>query len=187
MTGILKLMNSLLGRLAYLPVSFLVSIAMVLGLILFSSAEIANTLSVDEFRMKYRAYLGPAFLVTVFLLFSRLCSIGARKYRGWRNLKRTQKLLHQLTPEEKGYLIPYIQDKMNTVYARLDDGIMSGLQMKRIVTLACSVGYYNDVNPFNLQPWARNYLERNPHLLDGYLGEPAPSVEEIEKNAWMAR
>ncbi len=187
MTDILKLMNSLLGRLAYLPVSFLVSIAMVLGLILFSSAEIANTLSVDEFRMKYRAYLGPAFLVTVFLLFSRLCSIGARKYRGWRNLKRTQKLLHQLTPEEKGYLVPYILGQTNTIHARLDDGIIGGLLMKRVVFRVGDVGYLNGENPFNLQPWARNYLEQNPHLLDGHQGELTPFLEEIEKNAWMAR
>lgn len=183
MSDNLKLLNLLLGRLKDLPVTFLALAAIFFG-VMFYSTEIANMLSVDEYRMDYKIYIGLVFMVIVLLLLYRICSFGEREYGKRRNLKMKQKLLHQLTPEEKGYLIPYIRDKKTTLRIETDDEIIKVLRMNEIV---CYVDYYNPAHSYSLSPWARKYLEKKSYLLDGHQGEPISPPEEAGKNDWMAR
>jgi hypothetical protein len=155
-----------------IPAAFLVAIVSVLGLILFLPEEHATTLAVDGFRNEYRVYLGPAFLLTLSFCAARVFNFFMQGYRQRQNLKKRQEALHNLTPEEKGYLIPYIEGQQNTVNVGMDDGVMAGLRSKGITYLAANMGDLLNGFAFNLQPWAREYLEQNPNLLDGYAGAP---------------
>lgn len=155
-----------------IPVAFLVAIVCVLWLILFLPLETAKILAVDKFRDNYRVFLGPAFLLASSFLVARLFMFMMQGYSEKRLLKLKQKALHKLTPEEKGYLIPYIEGQQNTVYVGMEDGIMSGLVAKGITYRAANMGDLLHGFAFNLQPWAREYLENNRHLLDGYAGQP---------------
>lgn len=155
-----------------IPAAFLVAIVSVLALILFLPEEYAKTLAVDGFRNEYRVFLGPAFLLTLSFCAARIFNFIMLGYRQRQTLKKRQEALHSLTPEEKGYLIPYIEDQQNTVHVGIEDGVMAGLRSKGITYLASNMGDILDGFAFNLQPWAREYLENNPHLLDGYAGEP---------------
>ena len=168
-------MNKLTGFADYfrkIPAAFLVAIVTVLFLILFLPEKYASTVAVDGFRNEYRVYLGPAFLISIFLSAARIFMFFMQGHVQRKALKKKQELLHRLTPEEKGYLVPYIEGQRNSVYVGIDDGIMSGLKTKGITYLAASMGSVLDGIAFNLQPWAREYLENNPHLLDGYAGRP---------------
>lgn len=155
-----------------IPAAFLVAIVSVLGLILFLPKEYATTLAVDGFREEYRVYLGPAFLLTLSFCAARVFNFFMQGHRQRQNLKKRQETLHSLTPEEKGYLIPYIEGQQNTVNVGMDDGVMAGLRSKGVTYLAANMGDLLNGFAFNLQPWAREYLEQNPHLLDGYAGTP---------------
>ncbi|RMH20024.1 MAG: hypothetical protein D6698_04935, partial [Gammaproteobacteria bacterium] len=93
--------------------------------------------------------------------------------------KKRQQTLHKLTPEEKGYLVPYIEGQQNSVYVGMEDGVMSGLRAKGITYLAANMGDVLNGFAFNLQPWAREYLESNPHLLDGYSGQPMTPQQKL--------
>jgi len=155
-----------------IPIVFLITIICVLGLILFIPLETAKVLAVDKFRDNYRIFIGPIFLLTMSFLIGRILIFITRWYSKKRSLKLKQKSLHRLTPEEKGYLIPYIRDKKNTIYVDIRDGIMNGLNAKGITYVASNVGDLFNGIAFNLQPWAREYIEKNPHLLDGYKGQP---------------
>lgn len=167
------MMEKLVGFADYfrkIPAAFLVAIVSVLGLILFLPEEYAKTLAVDGFRNEYRVFLGPAFLLTLSFCAARVFRFFILGYRQKQALKRRQETLHTLTPEEKGYLIPYIEGMKNTVNVGMDDGVMAGLRSKYIIYLATNMGDLLNGFAFNLQPWAREYLEKNPHLLDGYTG-----------------
>jgi hypothetical protein len=83
-----------------------------------------------------------------------------------------QKYLYKLTPEEKGYLMPYIETEKNTVNVGLDDRIMGGLVAKGITYRASSTGNMVTGFAYNLQPWAREYLMTNPQLHSGASGRP---------------
>jgi len=166
-----------------IPAAFLVAIVSVLGIILFVPEEIAKTLAVDEFRKKYRLYLGPGLLLAVSFLIARSFIFLRRGHFQKENLAKKQKLLHSLTPEEKGYLVLYIDQQQNTIQVGLEDGIMNGLVAKNITYRAGNVGDLLNGFAFNLQSWAREYLEENPDLLDGCVGQPKTPREKI-RSEW---
>lgn len=162
-----------------IPVAFLVAIVSVLGLVLFLPQEIAQTLAVDEFREQYRVFLGPTFLLAISFLIARLCIFIMQGQTEKKRLKARQESLHQLTPEEKGYLIQYIEGQKNSINVGIDDGVMSGLVSKRITYRASNMGDLLTGFAFNLQPWAKTYLEENPALLEGYAGKPMTPRQKL--------
>jgi len=162
-----------------IPAVFLVAIVSVLGLILFLPEETAKTLAVDGFRDKYRVYLGPAFLLTLSFCIARLYVFFMQGHKEKKHLRQRQEMLHQLTPEEKGYLVPFIEKQQNSVYVGMDDGVMGGLVTKRITYRASNMGDILQGFAHNLQPWARMYLEQNLELLDGYVGEPRTPQQKL--------
>jgi len=176
------MMDKLTGFADYfrkIPAAFLVAIVSVLGLILFLPEEYAKTLAVDGFRNEYRVFLGPAFLLTLSFCAARVFNFFMQGYRQKQALKKRQEALHSLTPEEKGYLIPYIEGQQNTINVGMDDGVMAGLRSKGITYLAANMGDLLNGFAFNLQPWAREYLVKNPQLLDGYAGGPMTPRQKL--------
>ena len=147
-----------------IPAAFLVAIISVLAMILFLPEEVAKTLAIAEFRVSFSKFLGPAFLLTLSFCVARIFMFFREDYVQKQNLKIKQKSLQQLTPEEKGYLVPYIIQQKNTIYVGVDDGIMSGLVLKRIAYRASNTGDVLRGFAFNLQPWARDYLNEKSHL-----------------------
>lgn len=175
-------MDKLTGLADYfrkIPAAFLVAIVSVLGLILFLPEQHAKTLAIDTFRDIYRVFLGPAFLLTLSFCAARVFNFFMEGHRQRQALKKRQEALHSLTPEEKGYLIPYIEEQLNTVHVGMDDGVMAGLRSKGITYLAANMGDLLNGFAFNLQPWAREYLQKNPHLLDGYAGAPMTPRQKL--------
>ncbi|VEN74871.1 Superinfection exclusion protein B [Candidatus Desulfarcum epimagneticum] len=162
-----------------IPAAFLVAIVTVLGLILFLPENYAKIVAVDGFRNKYRVYLGPAFLLTLSFCVARIFIFIMQGQAQRKALKIKQEYLHRLTPEEKGYLVPYIDGQQNSVYVGMEDGVMSGLRAKGITYLAANMGDVLNGFAFNLQPWAREYLESNHHLLDGHAGRPRTPQQRI--------
>ena len=153
-----------------LPIAFLFSIVSVLGLILFLPEEHAKTLAVNNFRSEYRIFLGPAFLITFAFFAANTFNLVMQEYREREALRKQNETLHNLTPEEKGYLFRYVEEQNNTIYVGLDDGVMAGLSARDITYRAANVGDRLNGYAFNLQPWARKHLEKNPHILDGHSG-----------------
>lgn len=162
-----------------LPAAFLVSIVCVLTIILFLPEKHAATLAVDGFRKNYRVFLGPTLLLTVSFCVARFFMFCMQGHNQRKLLKIKQESLYKLTPEEKGYLRPFIQGQQNSIYVGMDDGVMAGLKAKGVTYLAASMGNLLDGFAFNLQPWAREYLEQNPHLLNGHAGQPMTPQQKL--------
>ena len=162
-----------------IPPAFLLAIATILGLIRFLPEEMAKTLAVYEFRIKHSIWIGPTFWLAVVFLVVHLFIYLKQKYSQGQQLKNMQKQLHQLTPEEKGYLLPYIKEQRNTIYVGPEDGIMNGLVAKGIICRISDSGTLTEGFPFNLESWAREYLVINTNLLDGHSGEPKTPVKKL--------
>jgi len=117
------MMDKLTGFADYfrkISAAFLVAIVSVLALILFLPGEISKSLAVYDFREKYKVFLGPVFLLTISFCFARVFIFFMSGHTERKRLKNRQKMLYQLTPEEKGYLVPYIRHQKNTVYVGMD-------------------------------------------------------------------
>ena len=162
-----------------IPAAFLVAIVSVLGLILFLPESYAKIVAVDGFREQYRVYLGPVFLLTLSFSIARVFMFFMQGHNQRKALKAQQESLHKLTPEEKGYLAPFIFGQQNSINVGMDDGVMAGLRSKGITYLAANMGSMLDGFAFNLQPWARECLEKNHNLLEGHAGQPMTPQQKL--------
>lgn len=168
-----------LERLQKIPTAFLLALSIVLALLLFLPDNIAQPLAVKEFRDNYRKFLGPAFLLMVAFTATKCIMAAAHSVRQHSAKDARLRQLHRLTPEERGYLAAFILQQRNTIYVAPSDGVAGGLEAKAIIYRASNAFNVLEGPGYNLQPWAREYLEKNRHLLKGAVGEPLTNQERL--------
>ncbi len=158
--------------------ALLLGIAVASLALLFLPANVTDVLGVAGLLKAYRPQIGIALIASLALLTAQglvsasswiksLVVESKKKKAREKNQKLRQEALHKLTPDEKGYLYAYIADEQNTQYFGVDDGVAGGLQAKSIIYRATNIGDMRTGFPFNIHPWAREYLTANPHLLEG--------------------
>ena len=122
-------------------------------------------------RVAFRGHLGGAFIISIAVVATYLSTwvgrLGLAVVNRRLNRKARLRHLETLTSDEKAYLVPYIHDGKNTMNYLAQDGIASGLVQKGILYAPSSLGSMLSGFAYNLQPWARDELERNPSLLEG--------------------
>ena len=83
-----------------------------------------------------------------------------------------QGYLDNLTPDEKTYLAPYVLEEVTSQVFELEDGIAGGLVAKNIIYRSSNLGNVLEGFPYNMQPWARDYLHQHLELLQGAAARP---------------
>jgi hypothetical protein len=175
----LETVNKVLENLKSVPTELLIVFALALGTILFVPADVAAILAIDGFRDSFRHFLGPAFILVACWLAARFLMTLFKPIQQWRLQRRRVQQLHALTSDEKGYLSPFIEDGRNTIQAPMEDGVAGGLLVKAIIYRASNVFDVVEGVPYNLQPWAREYLSKHPYLLEGAAGGPQTPRERF--------
>ena len=99
---------------------------------------------------------------------------GGKWYAHRRIIKNQRACLRSLTPEEKGFLVPFIFDNEATRYASMESGVVGGLLAQGIIYRSSSVGTSSFTFPYNLQSWARRELAKQRWLLHMDDSEPSP-------------
>jgi hypothetical protein len=164
----------------------LAGIALATGIGLFADDQFITKLGLVDLRTQYRSQLGIVFISASSLLAAQAgawiwqLSVGKiqRARRGRRELASLQDSLRFLTPEEQAYLVPFIHGQSNTLYFRIEDGIAGGLVAKRILYRSSNIGHRLTGFAHNIQPWAKEYLDQHPDLLEN------ATVEPIETRGW---
>lgn len=170
------------GEIAVKP---LLAIAVGSGFLLFARPSILDAAGMTKIVADYRPWLGGALTLSFAYLFTHGVKYVAGRINAWlrsRGLdKQRTKWLSSLTPDERGRLIPYIRDQRASMRYPIEDGVVGGLVGKGILFRSSNVGHAISGFSFNLQPWAREELDRRPELLDG--------AEEIQRDPldWMSR
>ncbi|WP_321958139.1 superinfection exclusion B family protein [Paraburkholderia bannensis] len=170
------------GEIAVKP---LLAVALGSGFLLFARPSILDAAGMTKIVADYRPWLGGAFTLSCAYLLAHAVKYAADSVTAWqqsKNLdKRRAKWLATLTPDERGRLIPYIRDQRASVRYPIEDGVVGGLVGKGILFRSSNVGHAISGFAFNLQPWAREELEKRPELLHG--------AEEIQRDPldWMSR
>ena len=158
--------------------ALLLGVALASGALLFLPSGVVDALGLTDLVKEHRPYLGAALVLALALLSAR-SAVGAvalvkalyakHKEKQAAAIAEQRRLeeLDRLTPEEKAYLLPYITEEKNTQQFGLEDGIAGSLQAKGIIYRAANVSTFGTAFAFNIQPWARDHLTRNQHLLEG--------------------
>jgi Super-infection exclusion protein B len=144
------------------------AVALASGAVLFGSPEFAKRLGVDSVLAAQRVWVGGTFLLSSTLFVS---SIAARFWKTlspilverWNNRQRIKTLL-AITAQERDILAEYVRANTSTRYYPPNDGVIGGLVGKGILYRSSNIGSM-DSFPYNVQPWAWKYLERNAALV----------------------
>lgn len=146
--------------------TFLLSILIFTGTTLFLPDAIAVKMGFDIFRQSNALWIALALLMALAILVSRVFVFIGQQIWGEIVIWHKSKILHDLTPEEKGLLKEYM-DGETTINVHMNDGVAFGLARREIVYPPSPFHDGRYGAPLNLQPWAREYLQKNPKLLDG--------------------
>lgn len=109
------------------------------------------------------------------------------KYAQGRWRRRNQRrialgYLKNLTPPEKSVLAQYMQEETETQYLSSVDGVVSGLVSKSLLYRSSNIGQHSWGGPifaYNLQPWARHYILKNPEVLAKPKQQKPPSYRNL--------
>lgn len=161
--GAVKMFNNL-------AVKPLLALAVATGILLFFPAALVSRLGMTTLVTGYRSLIGLAFLVSCTYLLAHAIVSLVQYIRDGLEAKATRKarmaLLQDLTPDEKIRLIPYIHQKRASVDYQITDGVVLGLVAKGILFRATNLGYGTRFS-FNIQPWARQEIEKNVAFFEG--------------------
>lgn len=162
-------LGQLINSVAKIAPAPLLAVGIATGIVLFVPDSVAATLGIDSFRSANHGLIGAGFifswsyLAVHFLMW--LKNLGANGWTRRKGRLAREKQFHSLTPEEQGYLAPYVQENINTQEFPVEDGVIGGLLAKGIVYRSSNVFDMAEGVPYNLQPWAKTYLTEHPELL----------------------
>lgn len=161
--------TNLLEWLSLTPWWFFTFLTIVSGWIVFFPSTHLRNLGLATIRQDYLPVIGVIFVVSTGLwltLTARyLWDKGKEKYHQ-RKLRNHQKeKLRNLTPKEKKILRPYISKNTWSQYLPMESGTVNELKAHNVITIGSKVssGYKW---AYVIQPWAKEYLEEHPVLVD---------------------
>lgn len=183
--GLVKDVQEAVKAFGEIAVKPLLAVAVGAGFLIFVPTSVLDVLGVVKLVKEFRPWLGIAFTLSCAYLLAHGVIYVWNAFKQWHATRRTQKrrerALLRLTPDEKARLAPYILGRKASVTYAIGDGVVGGLEAKRILYRSSAIGHAISGFPYNLEQWARESLEKNPSLLDGAL------QQATEPHAWMSR
>lgn len=151
-----------------LPTKTLVALSIATAILLFSPVATLRTIGLDVFVGSYRPFIGALFIGALSL--SAVSGLGAlltfinpwlvEAY--W--VRTGRKRLQRLNPEEKELLNHYIRNQTRSQRLPLQSGTVAALVHDKVIVRGSNVGNIYGFD-YIIQPWAWEYLNENPHLL----------------------
>jgi hypothetical protein len=141
-------------------------VACICWVLLLLPTSIRRFISIDSVILDHRGLIGLiAIISTVYFLAILIYDWSSKRIRISRIKRFIIGNLKNLTDDEKRILIPYIENKSRTQYYEISDGVANGLEIKKILYRASSVGANYTEFPYNIQDIAYDYLAGHPELL----------------------
>lgn len=135
---------------------------------LFAPLPLLEALGVGSWRVEGKPYLGFFFVISASVV---ICHYGAifvkslwREYRLLRFKRVAVASLKTLSTEEKELLARYLQEDAKVLYFAMHDNMVSILVNNGILQPTLLKADITEF-PFNITPWCREELQRNPHLV----------------------
>ncbi|WP_122503935.1 superinfection exclusion B family protein [Bacillus velezensis] len=161
---------SWVGDIIKLSPKYLLGLAAFSGIGLWlGNVELGKTLGIKDAINNYKLYLGLVFLASTSFILSHLIwwiSLGIKRVFDQKTRYKLQKdRLRNLNRREKQILSPYIFDNVRSMELSITDGTTKELEHLMIIYRSSDISSRGHYFAYNLQPWAREYLTKNKHLL----------------------
>ena len=145
------------------------ALTIVAGLMLWGPDRFIDGLGLQEFIDEYRIYLGVVFLVLLATALPDALQMatgeGWRRWQARRRRQHPEECLSALTEPEKDLVRRYINEGTRTQNLEISDGVASGLVSASVLYRASDVSIGMMFFPYNMQPWAWEYIQAHPEVL----------------------
>jgi len=165
----MEVLNKILESLK-LSLSNLFICSVALGLLLFAPADKLQIVGIYDFVTTYRNYISITwyFVSLVFVLKFSGSFLVIAIVPFLTNLLETIKIkrkLKSLNGQEKNILKQYLINDTNSLELPLNDGTVNELAANGIIYRSSIIGRLISGFSYNIDPWAKKYLEKNTHIL----------------------
>jgi hypothetical protein len=144
-------------------------LCVITSIMLFTGDELLSKLALVEAKKSLQIWIGLVWLMSVSILLAEIIFPTFKwilqKIKRHFNLKEYQQRLHDLTIEEKELLSEYIDKNTRTTSIEYSNGVAKELESAMVIRRASNLSHYHNMFPYNIQPWAWDYLTKNPQLL----------------------
>jgi Super-infection exclusion protein B len=152
-----------------LPTKTIVAVCIASAILLFSSEKTLESLGLSSFANDFRSYIGALFVVSLCISAVTLAFTIPVFVKPWATqafwIRQHTKRLHSLTPDEKATLSHYIGNNTRSQSLSVQSGTVNALIAEKIIYRASSLGSTHGFFDHVIQPWAWEYLNKNPDLL----------------------
>lgn len=183
-------LGTLLGIVKALTPRVLLGIAIGCGALLFSPIDFLARVGLDSFQKQNQSMLGGALFLSLALLLAHMLASGwsylvmlgqwiLKQRKKKQRMQAREQMLHELTPDEKRFLIPFIEEDQTVIKAQIGDGVAAGLANRNVVYRPSRIGNILTGWDHSIQPWAKAYLKAHPELLEGASPPPRPRSDRF--------
>lgn len=152
-----------------LPTKTIVAICIATAILLFADDVTLGRFGLSTFVAEYRTHIGTTFVVSFCIVLTTFVFAVVGFVSPWVTqaiwVRQHKGRLHRLSPDEKEILSIYIHGQTRSQILPMQDGTVNGLVVEKIIFRSSNLGSINGF-AYNIQPWAWEYLNKNPHLLD---------------------
>lgn len=164
-------MNNLSKLIDFIKLSplYLFAISISTGVLIYlDNSPIVIKMGLSNIANNYRFWFGLTFLISTSLLivhaikFIYLSIINLKD--NYNNKKIRIERLKNLTPKEKNILANYFSGNTRSQTLDYTDGTVRELELMQIIYRSSEVSRIGAKFSYNIQPWAWDYLKKNPDL-----------------------
>jgi hypothetical protein len=132
--------------------------------------HIAERIRLADFREHYFPWISLCGIFSFAVLLVEFVDWLRNPLRSRREEKDRKALLVALTPPEMRIIAEYFRRQTDTQYFSATDGLAGGLTAKGLIYRSSNVSMGPEPEfAFNLQPWVRETLRKNPGILQALM------------------
>jgi len=147
---------------------YLIPFSLVSGFLIFADEETLDTFGLSLIVNNFRPWIAVIFLISSALIASNLIvwfrGFIAKKITQYRKVIMRRKKLKNLSPDEKMIVLRYLLQNTHTQRFPFNDGRLAELIAYQVIYESSNLGNL-DSWPYNIQPWAWNYLKKHRNEL----------------------
>lgn len=122
---------------------------------------------IGQLPLKYKVAFQISGLFSAILSLALLVEYLFKLARGYWQARKRPDVLKNLTPDEKEILRGFVFENKRTQFFRFSSGEVNHLVAMQVIYRASNLAKIGDVFAYNIQPWALEYLLKNPQVIDG--------------------
>jgi hypothetical protein len=132
--------------------------------------HLAERMRLADVREHYLPWISLCGIFSSAVLLVELAVWLKTPVKSIRERRDRKAVLLSLTPPEMRVIAEYFRQQTDTQYFSATDGLAGGLAAKGLIYQSSTVSHgLTPVFAFNLQPWARETLRRNPGVLQAFM------------------